>query len=424
MNLSRDALVFENCIASSSWTTPSHASLFTGLYPREHGVHQNFKDGVRIGFSETQPLAEEVNTLAEVFFNNGYYTSAIVSNGQRVSSSQNLDQGFINFDTRFNPGLLINRYPFRPLLHAFIYLTDIFIKYNKPYRSAEDINFLVSISLDKNSLSPFFMFINYMDAHAPMEPPPPFNKYFLDITPSFALKLKKIFISYLNGQSAKLSSAQKQLLHSHKKSQYDSEIAYLDDQLGKLLVQLKQKGLYDSSLIVITSDHGEILGEHNLMGHFKDLYEGAVRVPLMIKFPFSSKIGRSTNRQALTDVYSIILSTCGLSDPRNETEKISAKPVVSEIYMKKEGEHRALYDGTYKYMKYELNSNSKLYNLAIDPMETNNLAKQLPEKVLEMEELLHIWEKDHKPKYSFSPDKSVPIDQDTQAALKALGYIQ
>jgi arylsulfatase len=165
-------------------------------------------------------------------------------------------------------------------------MSNLYPKYTLYYRTADDIN-RESIKVVKNiSPNPFFLFINYLDAHEPYRPPRPYHGYFAEKTFPQLHRLEQYLRRFV------VKKWNKKNWTSYQLSQYDGEIAYLDDQLGKLFSRLKEMGIYDSSLIIITSDHGELFGTHGFVGHRVPLYEGEVKVPLIIKFPFSERVGR------------------------------------------------------------------------------------------------------------------------------------
>src|SRR5262249_54906269 len=123
--------------------------------------------------------------------------------------------------------------------------------------------------------------LNYMDAHDPYVPPPPFNSIFPGIDCSTS---NTNFLSLYR----ELAQGLKPLDVSHRQhyiSQYDGALAYLDSQIGKLMVQLDRMGLYEDSLIILTGDHGEALGDRGLIGHGLSVYQDQVRVPLIVKYP-------------------------------------------------------------------------------------------------------------------------------------------
>ena len=205
----------------------------------------------------------------------------------------------------------------------------------------------------------------------------------------------------------------------------------MDYHLGKLFSHLKNQGIYDDSLIVITSDHGELFGEHGQKGHGVQnrnvhLYEGVISVPLIIKFPQSQKVGQKQDRIILSDLYSLILTTCGLPVPDHISTPNTPhhqSTVVSEIYDDGTGIHRALFDGKYKYMHYS-KKKPELYDLERDPLEHENLAESLPEITTLMENKLIRWQKEHMPKYSNTSPSDTNISEDAIDGLKSLGYIE
>ena len=420
---SQESLVFENCVAPSPHTIPSHASIFTGLYPGEHGSHGDLsakKRGI-FGFPITNPLSEKNLTLAEIFADNGYKTAGIVSNAIVLNPELRLDQGFQITDTSMSIGYIYHTYSFRPILHLFSYISNFYPKYTLYYRTADDINRESINVLKKISSDPFFLFINYLDAHEPYRPPRPFHGYFVKKTFPQLYRLEQ----YLRRFIIKKYNIKDWI--SYQLSQYDGEIAYLDTQLGKLFSRLKELGTYDTSLIIITSDHGELFGTHGFFGHKVPMYEGEIKVPLIIKFPFSKRVGREKKMVSLCDLYPTILSICDLPIPDDISGKAfgnHSSPVVSEFYNFGIGEHRIIYNGKYKYMRYEYQNKPELYDLSKDPEEHDNLVEKLPHVTALMEKKLNDWEDTHKPKYVSSADKEATISKSIKEQLKALGYIQ
>ena len=416
-SIAKDSLVFENCIASSPWTTPSHASLFTGLYPSEHGSINAFSRA-KAGLQST-PLGEEFLTLAEIFNDNGYNTGAVVSNAGALHKSFRLDQGFQRYDAARNIGDIYRLYSFRPIVHLFCRLSNVYSKFVKHYRTADDINKETFRELNKLIPHPFFLFINYMDAHDPYYPPRPFDGYFLDAKFTQLYRLKQDLLHYIK-------KTDDMSFNAYQLSQYDGEIAYLDHHLGMLFAKLKEMKIYDSSLIIITSDHGELFGEHGFHFHGTPMYEGVLRVPLIIKFPFNRSVGYQKEMITLTDIYPTILSICGLPIPDTISGKSfgqGSSPVVAEFDEYGMGEHRVFYDKDYKYMTYQRQRTPELYNLKEDPLELINQVEQLPHMALSMKEKLEEWIKTHPPQYD-KDIKENPLSREVLEGLKALGYVE
>ena len=276
----KDSLVFENCVAPSPHTLPSHASIFTGLYPAEHGSHGDLssKSKTIFGFPIVKPLSEECLTLAEIFADNGYQTAAIVSNAIVLNPEFRLNRGFQITDAWMSIGHIYHTYPFRPILHPFSYISNLYPKYFLYYRTADDITSESTQVLKSLSPEPFFLFINYLDAHEPYHPPRPYHGYFTKKLFPQLYKLEQYVRRFI------IKKWNQNDWITYQLSQYDGEIAFLDNQLGILLSQLKEMGLYNSSLIIITSDHGELFGTHGFYGHRTSMYEGVIRIPLIIKF--------------------------------------------------------------------------------------------------------------------------------------------
>jgi arylsulfatase A-like enzyme len=404
----KDALVFENCIASSSWTMPSHASMFTGLYPREHGTHKHITKNK----SWYAPI--KLPTLADIFHENKYNTFAIVSNFA-VLRPNVFGKGFDIYDCADGLGKNRGR-TLNPLINLFCYETNINPKYFSPYRTAEDINSSTKNLLADYYNSPSFLFLNFMDAHLPYFPPRTFNRLFTTAKLSLLYRIKFARSFFWDIPRKFLN-----------KSQYNSEIAYLDHQLGKLFAHLKKIGIYDKSLIVITSDHGELFNEHKLWGHRQPMYEGIIKVPLLVKFPYSLKTGREKKLFALSDLFSLILETCNLHLPESFSKPNAQRDtsfVVSELYAHgKIGDHRVIYDGRYKLMKYSKGKPIELYDLEKDPKERVNLAKELPKITEELLNKLTEWEQNHKPLYQEPQNKPV-ISEEIKNDMRALGYVE
>ena len=415
--IAKHSLVFENCVAPSPWTTPSHASLFTGFHPSEHGSINAYHKS-KPGLFPTR-LAEEFLTLAEIFKNNGYKTGAVVSNSGALPKSFRINQGFQIYNATRNIGGIYRSYSFNPIVHFFCNLTNVYPKFIKHYRTADDINKETFRALNKLIPSPFFLFINYMDAHAPYFPPRPFNQYFSDTSFPHLHRLKQKILGLFRKEGNVFSD-------SFILSQYDGEIAYLDHHLGKLFSKLKEKKLYNSSLIIVTSDHGELFGEHGLHFHGTPMYEEALKVPLIIKFPFNRRVGYEKEMITLTDLYPTILSICDLPIPDNISGKSfgrGSSPIVSEFYNYGIGEHRILYDKDYKYMIYQQQRKPELYNLRKDPLEQVNQSEKLPDITVEMNKKLEEWIKRHKPRYD-KDSKATALTREVEEGLKALGYIK
>ncbi len=415
----QESLVFENCVATAPWTLASHASLFTGFYTSEHMC----TEGLNEHAEKKKPfyLSGKFTTLAEAMLQNGYRTAGVTSNYGWMDPRFNIHQGFQVYDCRPSVGSLYVHYPFRPILLIFSFLTNIYPKAIVAYRTCDIINSTALQLMHDMQHEPFFMFINYMDVHGTYNPPRPYeNLYLKERFP----RLHRIRLTH-----ARLDKrGDKQTYDTFVRSQYDGELTYLDDHLGYLFDELKQMGIYDSSLIIVTSDHGEFLGEHNLYQHQNRMYNEETMVPLIIKLPYSQKRGRVSGLINLVDIYPTVMSLCELPVP----EGLSGKPfggdsgmTVAELFSAIYGEHRVLYKGRYKYLQYGKKEwPDELYDVSVDPGESKNLIEELPETAAAMRAQLAEWKNTHKRKYSASHEETHGLSEEVKQNLKALGYMQ
>jgi arylsulfatase A-like enzyme len=387
------------------------------LYPREHGAHGMLDSGPWFdGFPPARPLGYEFTTLAEVFNENGYFTAGIVSNFAQLQPGYKLNQGFQIYDYYKSIGWVYAAMPHKPLLHSIGFATDFKNKYSLSYRKAEDINYAAYALLERCASTPFFLFLNYMDAHDPYRPSRPFKGRFQH----YPFSLYREARSFFQLESAEALCAQEKPL-------YEGALAYLDYQLGIFFGRLKQMGIYDESLIIVTSDHGELFCEHGLRTHRVPLYEGVLRVPLYVKLPHNQENGKKLQLITLADLYPTILSICGWPDYGEISGKPfgnTAGPAMAEFYNYDIGAHRALYDGTYKFMQFEKGQEAKLYDLQADPLETTNMASISPAITASMKNTLAAWVQSHPPRYKAGEQKKIEVSPSIKEDLKSLGYIQ
>ena len=243
---------------SGSWTVPTHASFFTGVDVPSHGAHYAASaQGVDYDGLAMHPLDERFPTLAEQLVEQGYRTVAVSANSL-VSSATGLLRGF---EYRSSPGEL----------HAF---------YRAPGVLAE-----VSRILDEDLQRerPLFLFVNFMDAHDPWPAipegvgwVPPRTSLRWECGPEEECTLDRLF-------RGTLADENRMAWLEHVTDLYDHGIATADGGLRDLVGLLRERGWMDDGYrIVVTSDHGELLGEHGLAYHGRYLYEPITRVPLLV----------------------------------------------------------------------------------------------------------------------------------------------
>ena len=458
--LSREAVLYKNAYSTDSWTLPSHASIFTGKYPSKHGAHFNpdflsidpnlykTEREKNLPMEEEIPgsifkLSEENLTLTEILSEKGYRTAGIIG-GNFCSSIFGLSQGFDFYnETFFNVSKDVKFFLIYQALSFFFSFEDFFAQYGYiQKRIASQLNNAAFKWLEKNHDQPFFLFINYFDAHRPYIPPPAYNGYFGETDNSILMQDNpRGDISYITAETNLVVSVVKgshQLIPEEKEcvvSRYDGEIRYLDHCLGLLLEKLKALRVYDNTLIIITADHGEAFGEHNQMHHSMTLYEEVLHVPLIIKYPSTSpRKGVVEKRVSLVDLLPTVLSFLNYPIPPEIDGEIlenSDHPIIAENYSslwnymvwgkRFHRDLRAIYQGKEKYI-WSSNSLNELYDLERDSREEENIVGKFPHKAEIMQRTLDQW------LASFEPPKTegekVKINKSTEEALRALGYVK
>src|SRR5712691_8800876 len=324
--LAKDAIVFERGVAQVPLTLPSHTAIFTGTYPFHNGVRD----------FTAQPLSERFRTLAESLKANGYATGAVVSSFV-LDRSWGLARGFDSYDDAFAGQEFLERNLGRV-----------------ERRAEESVDHAVGW-LEAHSNQPFFLWLHLYDPHSPYNPPEPFRT-------------------------------------QYAKQLYEGEIAYADSQLGRLFSWLKKapNSLYDNTLIVFLSDHGESLGEHGEKEHGFFIYDSTVRVPLVVKPP--RRAGFKPQRVATTvETVQVGPTVLDLVVAQDSIQKqFEAKSLVPLMTGNPHGPERPAYSETF----YPANSfgwsplrsmqttryhyieapKQELYDHAADPTEAKNIA--------------------------------------------------
>ena len=266
-NLTRIAaqgVLFENAMAPSSWTLPSHASMLTGLYPHQHGT-------TYMGSS----LVPHFPTLGEAFQRLGYRTAGFSASTYFFSRRTGLGRGFIHFEDDFeSPASAFPQTYYGERLEQLLYRLHI-AKDRIGRRSARQINQHALRWIESNPRHPFFVFLNYYDAHDPYLPPEPYLHRFTKVAhPSVPISMAWDWFASLTPQQ-----------RQEEMDAYDGAIQYVDTELGDFLQQLHQRGLDKNTLVVVTSDHGEEFNEHGFMDHLNALYRELIHVPLVFWEP-------------------------------------------------------------------------------------------------------------------------------------------
>jgi arylsulfatase A-like enzyme len=293
-------VAYKLAVSPAPWTFPSHTSFFTGKWPFQLNSQWKFK------------LDSPDPTLAEYLSKRGYQTAGFAANTNCCSYETGLDRGFAHFeDYALTPRSILSRtVPGNWILKNILSFNDF---YDKKWialqsRDASEINDGFSRWLSRRRLDrPFFAFLNYFDAHEPYIPPPEYAGRF-GIPPRTARDYQ--YLIDLVGLDKK-QSAHRDLIMA--RDCYDDCIASLDDQLGRLLGSLEREGILENTDVIITSDHGEGLGMHGIIGHAFTVSLEETGVPLVILSP-TAPAGRVVKSPvSLRDLPATVVDLLGLS---------------------------------------------------------------------------------------------------------------
>jgi arylsulfatase A-like enzyme len=413
-HFAQEATTFAAAYATSPYTLASHASLFTGELPGKHGARQIPWD-IELQpptAPRDYPLAAHKETLAERLRSRGYRTMAVVANVVYLRPWTGLDQGFEYYDCRpgpkygYPPTILPLSVRFLPELYNDIRLREL--------RSARDITgeALRVISTSRKG-RPFFLFVNYMDAHWPYRSPARLRRRFV---PDEAWLRWSRVASWATPDDHvhEAEAGQRDAVVAH----YDAAIAFMDEQLGELLGALEDAGLRGNTVVVVTSDHGEAFGEHGLVMHDNSLYEEELRIPLVIR-----PAGRSRKRTVdesvnLADVHALILQA--LEDRPLEAHERAGPVVRSQMWARIQTVgppfQQASYLGGWKLISGD--APLELYDLSTDPAEKHNRLTDasLPAPARELRDAR--WGRPPDPQTS-----DVVLSPEDRARLRSLGYV-
>jgi len=430
--ISQKATLFKHAIASGNMTLSTHASIFTGLYARRHGAHDPFPNK-GLGF---KPLTGEFDTLAEILSNKGYYSMAVVSNNTFLSPKYGLHQGFHHYDYRSRTPFFGGTYAYLLRQRIRNLLTYVVppSTYDLVCRRAETINKEVFRLLEKmkEGNRSFFLSINYMDAHRPYIPPYPYNSQYPGKNEKYT---PARYFFPMKEEIMKLDRQITEAEYIHFLSQYDGGIGYIDFHIGELIEKLKALNLYDNSIIIITSDHGEMFGEKQLVEHGISVYQDVIHVPLLIKYPNTYEGTVIDEFVSVVDIMPTVLEILGYEKPGdihgkslNSSDVNQTRFIISEsfpsryhiqLHEKYKSVERAIFHGHSKFIS-STSGKRELYDLSKDDDEKANLNDLDYDTSKMMKEALKRWLKSVS-KHSGETQK---LDNDTLERLKSLGYIR
>jgi arylsulfatase A-like enzyme/tetratricopeptide (TPR) repeat protein len=362
--VARNGVLFSNAYAQVPLTLPSHASLMTGLNPAAHGVHNN----------GTYILSSEKATLAKILKANGYKTAAFIASFS-VDSRFGLDQGFDLYDDN-----LQENSPFKAL---------------NSERKAEQVFAPFAAWFDTLKEEKFFCWVHFFDPHLPYSPPVPYSDQFAG-------------------------------------RPYDGEIAYVDFLIGSIMRKIREKNILGRTLVVIAGDHGEAFGEKGEAGHGVFLYDMTLRVPLiLLAESHLPSIKTIPARVRLIDVMPTILDMVNLPPPPGiqgtslvpfiqGKKKTDLETVIETVYPKENfnwAPLAGLISGRWKYIRAP---KEELYDLRVDPAESQNLFSTRPKEAAELRAGL---EKSIKESLVPGSSGKRALSAEEQDRLRSLGYI-
>jgi len=444
-----DAVQFQRSVSPGVWTEPAHASIFTGLYRSQHGVGWN-----RIW------LDDRFVTLAEILRDCGYQTIAL-SNNPHVSPGTNLTQGF----EWYGEPIALS-YATRDSVYAFAKyvwagggpLGSPLGRWFVADAGGHVTTFLVRERLRRRDRTrPFLLFINYMEPHGPYEPTRAYRRAFVqpeDLARSYQIdqSLEANFL-YCLARKSVYSRRDLKILSDL----YDGRIRELDDHFADLMHVLGAEVNLDDTLIILTADHGENLGDHELIGHDFCIYDTLVHVPLLIRWPRVLSPQRVDRLVQTSDLFPSVLGWVGAE--ARQSAKVMARPLgealqatPQSVYRNAFSEYlypprwafdvvrrrdptfdpsrwmlafRAVFDQRWKLI-IRSDQRNELYDLSSDPGEEKNLIGTRRRELARLERQLAKWRASFKPfdPNQFTGPSGHRLTDDQVRRLRDLGYVQ
>ena len=377
--LANEGVMFENAYATSSWTLTSHASLFTGRWPYEHKA-----DGGR-DLDETYP------TIAEALSERGYRTGAFNGNFETVTKHWGFARGFAHFEDYYQtiPQLAVSSVYGR-FMEYYVLHKVLNMEFSIDRRWAPGVNESALQWIDQDTEKPFFAFINYYDIHAP---------YISPERARFSEFENPGGLVNTDWTTADIYSPKTDEQIQGEIDAYDGGIYYNDQQIQILLDELDERGVLEDTIVIITSDHGELFGEHGLWEHHNSLYKPVIHVPLIVWFPETVPQGiRIPTAVSNVSVPVTLLNMLGYKDQTEfpgpsltelwmDPDSVAQWPDpiaemaestwVNPNHLSIKGDMTTVISTDWQYIEHEFNG-VELFNLNDDPAQQTNLAEEYP----------------------------------------------
>lgn len=438
------SIVFEKAIGNGMWTVPSHASMFTGLSVRQHGL----------GRDRTR-LDDKFTTVAEVLSENGYVTASF-SNNPWISRDSGLAAGFETARVVYYLRHL-NRFSLEHALESWG-MTPPVSWFDRDFGGAMT-NYMINEWLDiyANGNAPLFLYVNYMEAHLPYAVPESYQRMFMtddQVERSFQLR-EHAFGPIVDAMDKRFNLEGGSFLNRRDreilKLQYESGIRYVDERVRELIGMFEQRGMLKNTLVVIASDHGEYLDTHGMWSHRFLAYNDLTHVALMIREPGRTAPLRIATPVQPSDLFStilqfagsmfdrpspyvsrdllavaerggedrIVISECGgpIKWFRDRIKNIN-DPVISHLATPQV----TAQDGRFKYMASG-DGMVELFDLTTDPNETRNVYADYPAEVDRLTAYIREWMENVPPYAPSDSDTHEDAAPDFIEALRSLGYL-
>jgi len=462
--LASEGVRYDHAFAPSIWTPTVHGAIFTGMYPSHTGIYGN-----------SLGIPDDLETLPEALTRNGYSTFA-ASAGAHIRRSRGYARGVDDYvetrrvgaDLDFARKVMADRSFAKQVAFMLTRGPD-----DKTRYKYDRLERFIDGAVDDGD--PFFGFINAKTAHQPFNPPRPYKAMFSEGFERPRWELLERALEKLGRETQDVAGYDvdrvRQVAHSGGdgvlageieltddewdvvKAWYDGAIRYLDDLIGELMTFLQQKGVYDDTMVVITSDHGDNFGDHGLTSHLFSLYDSLVHVPLVVKpareIDGADQPGTAIDNQvSLMDLHPTFLEVAGESPTEYDlTESLlgfeerryhdyifaeyagfdgplerlkrkysdfDASQFARPLQSVRDNSHKliltGLLDGDY---------DRELYAWRDDPDETDDRAEEEPTVADRLETVL----RDHLEPLDSPGEFSAPNDEELEEQLKDLGYL-
>lgn len=403
----KDAIYFQNAISPAPWSPPAYASIFTGLYPTQHGVHLDHERGYRGLILSSPTFVDRLRDLG--------YTTVAFSNNKLISKALGFGRGFKEFYEE--PGATAEKTfdqkgsGMGTILKKSIRMFRRWKNYHiSPYfygaveKGSRRTNQHINSWLEKEK-KPFFMFISYMEVHEWSAGLSHIRGLDRDIKDRVTQLLSDRVRTLAEGHT--IDSSLIKVVYEV----YDSALSYIDYRLGQLFRILESKGAFDNTAIIITSDHGEMLGEKNYFGHgCSFLHNALLQVPLVIKEPnsfsadnmsvdkvFSTKniyhiVNKISQRESCLEFIKKAQDWCG-AESFGVADQFGDKIRMRnpKLHNRLNTQRRTLISGNYKLVYNYGDKSYVLYNLSNDKNELRDISEEDKERVQEMLLLFNRW---------------------------------